>query len=156
MTSFNIPKFEVEFLLYSFFTAMFIPLIYVYQEILNGDEILLFLRPACLLLDPFRCSLLLLITVNFTIFGLSIIHLGFLSPIAAFNKLIYAFPAILRHSESFTLPSCCRCLLLSHFVFALSLASHYYLLINVINLLFITSAFPRSTSHHPRIPQSCH
>ena len=77
------------------------------------------------MLDANRRSLLLLIAIIFTVVYLSVIHLGFLSPVTAFYLLISASPDIPCHSESFT-STFHRCyLLLSRFL-VLPSASHSF------------------------------
>ena len=60
-----------------------------------------------LFLDSFRCSLLLIVAVIFTIIGILVIHLGLSLTAMAFHLFNSASAAVLCHSESFTSPSHC-------------------------------------------------
>ena len=71
---------------------------------------------ACLFLDAFRCSLLLLIAVVFTVISLSVIRCGLPFAHFCYSRRRLAI-------QSFTSPSCRRCRLLSCFVVPSS-ASH--------------------------------
>ena len=79
--------------------------------------------PACLFLDAFRRSLLLLVAVVFTVVSLSVIRCHQSRPFI--RSLLLLPPSPCNAIQSFTSPSCRRCRLLSRFVVSSS-ASHSF------------------------------